>query len=108
MQRRLFVLLLAMVVCGLASSCGHAGTVASSGINWVRTVDGWQPRRVVEARHPAAPPTLHPATVAAFQLAASLLALWAFPARARRPRLNLVTRAKGRRPSAALALAAAD
>jgi hypothetical protein len=77
-------LLCAIVFCGLVGLHGHAGTVASSGINWVRTVDGWQPRRVVDARRPAAPPTLHPTTVAAFQLMASLLALTAFPTRVQR------------------------
>jgi hypothetical protein len=77
-----------MLFCGLVGRCGHAGTVASSGINWVRTAGGWQPRRVVEARRPAAPPTLHPATVAAFELIASLLALAAFPASARRTAVN--------------------
>ncbi len=81
MRRRLFVLLTAAVVWGLAGACGQCGTVASSGIDWVRTAEGWQRRRVVEARRPAEPPTLHPATVAAFELAASLLVLAAFPTR---------------------------
>jgi hypothetical protein len=49
---------------------------------------------VVEARRPAAPPTLHPATVAAFELAASLLVLAAFPTRVggqRSPRARLLS-----------------
>jgi hypothetical protein len=83
-----------MLFCGLAARCGHAGTVASSGIDWVRTADGWQPRRVVEARRPAAPPTLHPATVAAFELIASLLALTAFPASVRRAAVSRTAPAK--------------
>jgi hypothetical protein len=64
--------------------------VASSGIDWVRTAEGWQRRRVVEARRPAAPPTLHPVTVAAFELAASLLVLTAFPTRAATQRSSRV------------------
>ena len=48
---------------------------------WVRTVDGWEPRRVLIREAPAVSRQVHPGLVAAFQAGASALALIAFPAR---------------------------
>lgn len=65
-------------------------SVHSTGPDWVRTVDGWEPSIVLMSDPDAAtPPALHPLLVASFQLTASLFALLAFPAaqavRANRP-----------------------
>ena len=53
----------------------------STGTDWIRTVDGWEPSIVLELDPGSATlPVLHPLLVASFQLIASLFALLAFPA----------------------------
>ena len=55
-------------------------SLSSSQIDWVRTVDGWEPISVLTlGPPPAAPPTLHPLAVAALQLGVSVFALLALP-----------------------------
>lgn len=56
--------------------------VNAGGADWVRTVDGWEPRAALRIQQPTKPIELHPAIVAAFQMGASLLVLLAFPGRA--------------------------
>jgi hypothetical protein len=58
-------------------TAGHAAHAT----DWVRTVDGWEPRRVIEPFELSAPSAVHPAVIAGFQLLASLFFLAAFPAR---------------------------
>ncbi len=56
-------------------------SVHSPGPTWVRTVDGWEPSRLLELDpDPSTPPVLHPLLVASFQVGVSLFALLAFPA----------------------------
>ena len=54
---------------------------APVGTKWRRTASGWQRvERVLPQAEPITPTTLHPATVAVFQLLASVLALSMLPA----------------------------
>ncbi|MCA9258414.1 MAG: hypothetical protein KDA61_04395 [Planctomycetales bacterium] len=59
---------------------GNPREITAEPSPWVRTVDGWEPRSTLLRVHPPAIVDLHPATVASFQLCASLLCLAAFPA----------------------------
>lgn len=55
---------------------------AAAQSRWVRTADGWQPREVLAIKPPVADP-IHPGLIAGFQLVFSLLALAAFPGKAK-------------------------
>jgi hypothetical protein len=90
-RRSLIVILSVAALSGWIGRCERAaGIAARSGSDWLRTVDGWEHRRTIEASGPAAPLELHPATVAAFQLVASLLVLVAFPERVKPAPLRCV------------------
>ena len=79
MRRSLFTIAMVAAISGWISWGEHA--VGRPGDDWVRTADGWQSRRVLEAE-PSAPPTeVHPAVVAGLQLGMSLFCLIAFPSR---------------------------
>jgi hypothetical protein len=78
--RSLVTILLVSAISGWISSGERSAGQAAHATDWVRTVDGWESRRVVEAYERSAPLAVHPAVIAGFQLLASLLFLAAFPA----------------------------
>lgn len=81
MRRAILTILLVAGLAALIACLENAGGRESPD-DWLRTVDGWQRRQVVELP-PREPQTqLHPSLVAGFQLSASILALAMFPSRA--------------------------
>ena len=77
-------LLIVFTVAALSAWISHVqqAPVAAAPTDWVRTVDGWQRRGVLELQTATPHEVVHPGLVAAFQLGASAMALLAFPARA--------------------------
>ncbi|MEM8947112.1 MAG: hypothetical protein AAGD11_18205 [Planctomycetota bacterium] len=64
----------------LRDAQGDGTSPASRQVDWVRTVDGWEPISVLTiGPPPPGPPTLHPAVVATLQLGVSVFALLALP-----------------------------
>jgi hypothetical protein len=74
-------LLIVAAISGWISRGEHAAGLSGGPTDWVRTADGWESRTAVEPYEVSAPPAVHPAVIAAFQLGASLFFLVAFPAR---------------------------
>lgn len=55
---------------------------SSQRLAWVRTVDGWEPSRVLERLpQPAGPPAVDPKLIALLQLGLSVFALLALPSK---------------------------
>lgn len=81
MRRSLFSILAVAALSGVIQQLERAPAAVAERADWVRTVDGWEPRHVLVRDIPAVSPQVHPGLVAAFQLGASMLALVAFPAR---------------------------
>ncbi|MCR4414927.1 MAG: hypothetical protein NUV77_21115 [Thermoguttaceae bacterium] len=68
----------------LATELPSGSTATTHEPSWRRTRDGWERKERVVITPPVAPPTLHPVTVALFQVLAAALALAALaPARRR-------------------------
>lgn len=85
--RSVVIILSVALLSGLLSHLQQAqgerelASASAASPKWIRTVDGWEPSRVLlPESDPALPPVLHPLLVASFQLTASLFALLAFPA----------------------------
>ncbi len=73
----------------LATELPSGSTATTHEPAWRRTRDGWERKERVVVTPPVAPPTLHPVTVALFQLLAAALALAALaPARRRGDRAS--------------------
>lgn len=81
MRRSLLTILTVAALSGLINRWERAPAAVAGRGDWVRTIDGWEPRRVLNRDIPPASRQVHPGLVAAFQLGASTLALVAFPAR---------------------------
>jgi hypothetical protein len=82
MRRGILTVLIVAVLSGWINHVERAVGTAPRQPEWIRTTYGWEPRRVLAATHRVREPSLHPATVAGFQLSASLTGLLLF---ARRP-----------------------
>lgn len=82
MRRSLLSIAIVAAISGWISRGEHA-VGRSAGDDWVRTAQGWQSRRVLQAPAPPAAPPVHPAVVASLQAGASLFFLIAFPSRVR-------------------------
>jgi hypothetical protein len=105
--RSLVTILLVSAISSWISSGERTAGHAAHATDWVRTVDGWEPRRVVEPFELSAPPAVHPALIAGFQLLASRLFMAAFTARVNaRPALvsNGVLRTHLRRTASSVAV----
>lgn len=80
----LFALIAATVALGASyefrKAAGHTAPASESSVEdaWVRTVDGWERSSTLRVQQIFTPKTLHPFTVAGFQILASLFALFAF------------------------------
>jgi hypothetical protein len=101
------VIFLVAAICVLINQAERAARAGAQRNDWVRTTDGWEPRRVLHPDITPPSPQVHPGLVAAFQLGASLLALVAFPSPAvpaaskPLPQQRLRTRRRGRAIGAA-------
>jgi hypothetical protein len=82
MRRSLLTILIVAAISGWISA-GERAVGRPAGGDWVRTADGWESRLVLEPREELAPPPIHPGVIAALQVGASLLFLFAFPSRVR-------------------------
>ena len=81
MSRNLLIILIVAAISSWINSGERAAGDTAYAADWVRTIDGWESRAVLEPYDPPTPPAVHPAVIAAFQLLASLFFLAAFPAR---------------------------
>jgi hypothetical protein len=82
MLRSLLTIMIVAAISGWISA-GERAVGRSTGNDWVRTADGWEPRIVLEPREPLTPPPIHPGIIAALQVSVSLMFLMAFPSRVR-------------------------
>jgi hypothetical protein len=80
LSRNVLVILVVAAISGWINGSEHARSDVYA-TQWVRTVDGWESRAVVEPYDPPRPPAIHPFVIAGLQLLASLFFLAAFPAR---------------------------
>lgn len=77
------MVLVALVSAAIRSAETAPDTPQLQTRDWVRTIDGWERRSALSVRTGPIVGNLHPATVASFQLSASLLCLAAYPTAAR-------------------------
>ena len=84
----LAVVTVCAVIVHFRDALGEANNAApAEQVEWIRTVDGWEPISVLTlGPPPQGPPTLHPALVATLQLGVSVFALLALPSAGRAAR----------------------
>jgi hypothetical protein len=80
LSRNVLVILVVAAISGWINGNEHAVSDVYA-TEWVRTIDGWESRVMVESYDPPSPPAVHPFVIAGLQLLASLFFLAAFPAR---------------------------
>ena len=83
MRRCLFTLLAVAFLATWISQFELANGRGVARPTWVRTVDGWEQRGVVDVRGSRLTPILHPVLFAGVQACSALIALAAFPGRTR-------------------------
>lgn len=97
MRRSLLTILIVAAISGWISRGERAAGLSADRTMWIRTADGWEPRRALADDAPATRAVPHPAIVATFQLVASLYFLGAFPARVAVPATQAVNSARPER-----------
>lgn len=78
MLRGIGILLFVVTVSGVLARFESTSAQPVTPVEWVRTVDGWEPTGVLSAPDQSSGAVLHPLLVGGFQLAASVMALVAF------------------------------